>query len=572
MFIIWKKISIRFKIIIIGTLIISLFATTVFLYYIPELEHSIISKKKEKIKEHTEIAIWTISNFYEDFKMGIMSENRAKKLAILHVKRIRYGPENKDYMWINDFRPHMVMHPYATHLDNKDLSSYKDKKGKYLFVEFVKICKAQGSGFVDYYWQWKDNKKKIVPKISYVKAFKPWKWIIGTGIYIEDVRAEINQLYIQTAVITGLIILLSFSIIILISNAISRPIKGLIKGLKESNLNTKLECTTEDEIGEMTVHFNDFVKRIKDLVLEIHGTSTQLATSSEEMSAAAMNFSDYAMDQNTSVYDVARTVEEITNEMDGVTSDIDKQFKILNTLVMRTEELSGLINTLDKDIQKTMKIMNTIAEEAKSGEESLNNMYQSMNKISKSSDVTNNIIEMINDISDQINLLSLNASIEAARAGERGRGFAVVADEISQLADETAKSLKKIGDVISETEHEIQIGVVNVDKTVQSMKKILNGVNVSTSMINTISFKMRDQVGTKETVNKEVQLVKDMSEIIRVTTKVQKAAVSEISELVLKINRGAESISSGSEEMASSSEEVATMADNLKTKVEYFKV
>ena len=568
----WKKISIRYKIIIIGIVIIMFFAATVFFYYIPALENSILSKKKEKIKEHTEIAIWTINNFYRDFKEGTMKEDMAKKLAISHVKRIRYGPEKKDYLWINDFKPKMIMHPYATHLDGKDLSDFKDKKNKKLFVEFVKVCKKNGSGFVDYYWQWKDNKNKIVPKISYVQAFKPWQWIIGTGIYIEDVKEEITALYTRTTLITGLIVIISITIILIISNAISNPIKGLINGLKDSDLNTELTCDTNDEIGEMTIHFNDFIKKIKTLVLDIHGATSQLASSSEEMSAAAVSFSDYAMVQNHSVTDVTQTVHEITSEMDGVTIDIDKQFEILNTLVQRTEELSDLINSLALDIQKTMKIMNSIAKEAKSGEESLNQMYQSMSKIGKSSNVMNNIVEMINDISDQINLLSLNASIEAARAGESGRGFAVVADEISKLADETATSIKSIQTIITENDVEITQGVSSVDNTVQAMKKILNGVGISSSMINNISLKMRDQVGTKETVNREVQQVKEMSEIIRITTKVQKQAVSEISDLVFKINKGAESISSGSEEMASSSEEVASMAEFLKQKVEYFKV
>ncbi len=118
---------------------------------------------------------------------------------------LRYGDEGKDYFWITDMHPTMVMHPYLPELDGQDLTNYEDQRGKKLFVAFVDAVRENGSGFVDYYWQWKDDPDRIVPKLSYVEEFKPWGWVIGTGIYVEDVNASIarvqrNLTYISLAI------------------------------------------------------------------------------------------------------------------------------------------------------------------------------------------------------------------------------------------------------------------------------------------------------------------------------------------------------------------------------------
>jgi signal transduction histidine kinase len=90
--------------------------------------------------------------------------------------------------------PRIIMHPYRPDLEGQDISGYADPNGKRLFVEFVRVVEHQGAGYVDYQWQWKDDPGRIVPKISYVKGFEPWGWIVGTGIYVEDVRAEIASI------------------------------------------------------------------------------------------------------------------------------------------------------------------------------------------------------------------------------------------------------------------------------------------------------------------------------------------------------------------------------------------
>jgi len=150
--------------------------------------------KREMIKELTNSA-WSILSKYEnDEQNGLLTREEAQRTAISRIQYLRYGDENKDYFWITDMHPVMVIHPYRPDLNNKDLSNFSDPHGKKLFVEFVETVRKSEHGYVDYMWQWKDDSLHIVPKLSYVKIFKSWGWVIGTGIYIEDVKKEITAL------------------------------------------------------------------------------------------------------------------------------------------------------------------------------------------------------------------------------------------------------------------------------------------------------------------------------------------------------------------------------------------
>jgi len=186
-----------------------LFTITIFSFIMPAFEKHLLKGKQEKIRELTN-ATWSILNEYNiRHEQGELSLADARQKSIEMIKHIRYGEENKDYFWITDKHPNMIMHPYRPELNGKDLNDYTDPGGKKLFVAFVGTVKESGEGFVDYLWQWKDDSTKIVPKLSFVKEFKPWGWIIGTGIYIEDVKQEIGNL-------TGNLIYASLSILVLV--------------------------------------------------------------------------------------------------------------------------------------------------------------------------------------------------------------------------------------------------------------------------------------------------------------------------------------------------------------------
>jgi PAS domain S-box-containing protein len=188
----WKPFLVR--IIFPTAVTIALFITAFFSIIIPAIEKSSLDRKREMIRELTNSAWNILAKLHNDEQKGLLTREQAQQQAIEQIRNLHYGQEMKDYFWINDMQPRMVIHPYRTDLNGKDLSNYTDPDGKRVFVEFVNLVKTQGAGYVNYMWQWMDDKRRIAPKISYVKGFTPWGWIIGTGIYIDDVKAEINAI------------------------------------------------------------------------------------------------------------------------------------------------------------------------------------------------------------------------------------------------------------------------------------------------------------------------------------------------------------------------------------------
>lgn len=184
-----------------------IFIMVFFLVIVPYYELSLMNRKKEMIRELTNSAWSILYNFHEEEKEGIISQEQAKKLSIDAIGNLRYGEEFKDYFWITDMHPLMITHPYRPDLNGQNLIDYKDPHGKKVFVECVEVVKKSNEGFVHYMWQWKDDKTRIVPKLSFVKGFSPWGWVIGTGIYLEDVHSEIKLLRKKLIIISILIII-----------------------------------------------------------------------------------------------------------------------------------------------------------------------------------------------------------------------------------------------------------------------------------------------------------------------------------------------------------------------------
>ncbi len=181
------------RIVLPAILTVFLFVATINFIILPALEESYLARKREMICELTESA-WSILSIFEgQERSGRMTHEEAQAQALSHIRNMRYGPQRKDYFWINDMHPRMVMHPYRLDLEGKDISKFKDTNGKCLFVEFVHEVRKYGAGYVDYMWQWNDNPGKIVPKLSYVKGFEPWEWVIGSGIYTDEIRAEMAK-------------------------------------------------------------------------------------------------------------------------------------------------------------------------------------------------------------------------------------------------------------------------------------------------------------------------------------------------------------------------------------------
>ncbi len=226
-----------------------LFVAVVYNIFLPSFENALMERKKEMLHELTESA-WSILQNYDTMAdRGEISPEKAKQLAIDQIRQLRYGKDHKDYFWINDTKPTMVMHPYRTDLEGKDLSRFVDPTGKDLFNRFVEVTRLKEEGYVDYMWQWKDDLKKIVPKISFVKSFQPWGWIVGTGLYVEDVQQEIAVISRKVMIYCSLI----FSTVLLLSAFMVN--NGLHIARKRRNAEEQLElhyANLENTVQERT--------------------------------------------------------------------------------------------------------------------------------------------------------------------------------------------------------------------------------------------------------------------------------------------------------------------------------
>jgi PAS domain S-box-containing protein len=232
----WSSFVVR--IVLPAVLAVVLFVLAVFLILIPSVERELLDGKKQTTQELTRAAVSILDEYYGEETSGNMTREQAQREAAARIELLRYGDEGKDYFWITDMHPTMVMHPYLPELDGQDLTDYEDQRGKKLFVAFVDAVRENGSGFVDYYWQWKDDPNRIVPKLSYVEEFKPWQWVIGTGIYVEDVNAAIARVqryltYISLAIAVAIALLLLYGA--RQSLKIEKRRATAEQGLKESN-------------------------------------------------------------------------------------------------------------------------------------------------------------------------------------------------------------------------------------------------------------------------------------------------------------------------------------------------
>jgi PAS domain S-box-containing protein len=199
--------------VIVPTLLaVALFVGTIWALLIPSFERALLERKREMIRELTHSA-WSIMNEAErQVQAGKLTREQAQADARDRIASLRYGRENKDYFWLQDMHPRMVMHPYRSDLDSQDLTDFRDAAGARIFVEFADMVRRHKEGLIDYVWQWPDDPRRLEPKESFVKGFEPWGWVVGTGLYMEDVRDEIARLergLVQAALaITALVALL----------------------------------------------------------------------------------------------------------------------------------------------------------------------------------------------------------------------------------------------------------------------------------------------------------------------------------------------------------------------------
>ena len=186
--------SFLLKILLPTALAIGLFVVFLFRVLIPAFEDRLLERKRDTIRELTNVASSILAEYDAEVRAGRLPLAEAQSTAARRIRDLRYGNEGKDYFWITDMQVRMIMHPYRTDLNGRDVSDFQDPRGVRIFVEFANALRDRDDAYVEYVWQWKDDPERLEPKQSYIKKFAPWGWILGTGLYLEDVQREIRAM------------------------------------------------------------------------------------------------------------------------------------------------------------------------------------------------------------------------------------------------------------------------------------------------------------------------------------------------------------------------------------------
>ena len=523
-----------------------------------ELASSLDQQKQIELRHLGDLALGIIKEEHAAVQKSGVSDADAQKRAMARIGTLRYG--NNDYFWINDMHPKMVMHPIRAEMNGNDLSTYKDPNGNLLFVDFVNTVKKSGSGFVPYEWP-KPGFDKPQPKLSYVVGFAPWNWVVGTGVYIDDLKAQTWASTQRSLILAGAILLFTLVVSIFVARSVTGPLQRMTAAMNDlagGNLAVEVPGVGRgDEVGEMAKAVeifksnaiarqaleveqreaetratsgrkadmnkmaNDFEAAVGQIVEAVSSASSQLELSAGTLTATA----DRAQELTTAV---AAASEEASSNVQSVAS--------------ATEEMASSVNEISRQVQESARMANDAVDQARVTNDRVSELSKAATRIG-------DVVELINTIAGQTNLLALNATIEAARAGEAGRGFAVVASEVKALAEQTAKATGEIGQQITGIQAATQ-------ESVNAIQAISGTIEKLSEISSTIAAAVEEQGAATQEISRNVQQAS--------------AGTQQVSSNIGDVQRGASETGSASSQVLAAAQSLSGDSNRLKLEVARF--
>jgi methyl-accepting chemotaxis protein len=527
------------------------------------LNDELLEGRKVKVQHLTESAHAIVARYHAEAQAGRLSVEDAKQAAIADLKAIRYG--SNDYFWINDMAPAMVMHPMKPELDGKPLADLKGPDGSRIFADMIAVVSKSGGGYYFYFWP-KPGFDAPVRKISYVKGFAPWGWVVGTGIYLDDVDAAFRTKALQFAAITVVLTLVVIGISLLIARRVTEPLNGLAGAMKQlaaGDLDIPaLALDRQDEVGAMSralAVFRDAEAERRQLEAERRREQELKDRRQAAVETLTRDFNQGVKDVLGVVSASAQDLRTVAQEMSGVAEDTSSRSA---TVAAAAEQASANVQTVaaaaeqlaasESEISRQVGRSSQVAQEASAEAERITGIVGGLAEATRQ---IGDVVNLINDIASQTNLLALNATIEAARAGEAGKGFAVVANEVKNLANQTAKATD-----------EITAQIAAVQGATDDAVRAISGIGRTIAEVNEAAAAIATAVEEQGAATREIaRNVQEASQGTReVTTSIMhvSAGASQTGGKAAQVTATADQLINRAQELAG---EVADFLDSLKT-------
>ena len=546
---------------------------------------------KDSLKNETQIAISIIDQYYQMQQNGILTEEEAKKQAADRIRELRYDDGN-GYFWI-DTEEGINVVLLGRDIEGTSRLDLTDPDGNHFIQDMINNGKKEGGGYTSLMFA-KPNETTPLPKINYTVSYTPYKWIVGTGVWIDHIdtiannyMTHANEALLRNINSQILLMLILFAIISIIAVFISRMIVTPIKGvtsemermangdLRDTSSNNKIKInimTRRDEIGKMACSMDVLQKNMRSLIKKISDTTSYVTEAAEELtentkqSALASNLvaqsivsvAESCGVQNNTVEDAGASTENFVDRMAEFSEQIeDSSHKVTNT--------NNAAHKGKTEISTAVEQMHTIEGSVLSTSKAVEELGEQVNQIGT-------IVDAISEIANETNLLSLNASIEAARAGEAGKGFAVVATEIQKLATQSNDSAREIADLIAgiqkkseDAVNAMKVGLENVQNGTVVVEQSGQIFDEIADMVENVADSSREMSNILSQLNNETNNVKNAFSSIRE----QSSAISEETETV---SASSQEQSASMHEIASASEKLAESAQELQVEVAKFQV